>query len=529
MNARIVRNLLFTVYCLLFTVLVGCASIEGQGEVSEYYGPNDGQFTMFLNGPDKATLDITFDLSAVNIVTEDGTSKEVMSTPLRINSLTVSGHQILLGEKPLPEGRYAKLKLTIKEALIKRKDSVANLALPAADIEIPISVTINRNQNMSLFLKWDADASVTDGFQFNPAFIAKGPRPELSTLQIYVTNEDSNNVSVINRQSDEVVATVLVGKKPKGVATGLRRQYLRVYVVNSMSNSMSVIDPTINKVETEVPLRFGREPEGIAVATVSPEKEFIFVTNYGSNTLSVIDALTYQEMQKVNVGSGPVAVAVDPPAETLLGAKFLDFEDLNTLRSYRENFFNIYVANRNSREVTVLKFDIANKRVLDLDKDIMNITVEWNPVALFVDYQRGKVYVANYGFDNLSVIDIPEIVRGNKTGAVSAISGVGHSNTGVIADPSLDRIYLLKEVPGEILFIRPMLEDQSPVKTLTPIVGTIPVGRAPRSLLLDPEGRKIYTVNRGSNNVSIIDKTTRREEKIVPVGRKPYGIAVIPH
>jgi YVTN family beta-propeller protein len=517
-------RLLFLALCSLL-ILAGCASVTEQGETPEYYGPNYGQVTIFLNGPDKASLDITFDLSAVTIVAEGGISREIMNTRLNINSITVTGRQILLTEIALPEGRYEKLRFTVKQALVKRKDRVANLALPPEGIETPINITVTRNQNTSLFLKWDADASIVDGYQFNPVFTVKSQRPELSTLLIYVTNEDSNNVSVINRQTDEVVSTVMVGKRPRGIATGLRRQHVRIYVANSRSNSISVIDPTTNKTETEIPIRFGREPEGITVALVSPEKEFIFVTNYGSNTVSVVDTLTYQEMEKINVGNGPVAVAVDPPVETLLSAKFLSFEDLNILRSYREKFFNIYVANKNSKEVTVLRFDISRNRVIE----IMNINVEWNPVALEVDYQRGKVYVANYGFDNLSVIDIVEVIKGNKTGAVSAISGVGHSNTGVVADPTLDRIYLLKEVPGEIMIIRPPFEDQSPIKTITPIIGTVPVGSSPRALLLDPEARKLYVVNRGSHTVSVIDKTTRREEKVIPVGKKPYGITVIPY
>jgi len=526
MNTRNCRNLLFAVYCLLFTILVACASVTGQGESSEpFYGQNDGQITIFLNGPDQTSLDITFDLSSVNIMAEGGSYREIMNSPLNINSLKLMGRQILLTEKALPEGRYEKLKFIIKEAIIKRKDRVANLALPPEGIEIPVSITVTKNQNTSVFLKWDADASIVEGYQFNPLFVIKSQRPELSTLLVYVTNEDSRNVSVINRQTDEVVSTVMVGKKPKGIATGLRRQHLRIYVANSGSNSVSVIDPTTNKVETEIPIRFGTEPEGIAVATVSPEKEFIFVTNYGSNTVSVIDALTYQEMEKVNVGNGPIAVAADPPIETLFGATFLSFEDLNVLRGYREKFFNVYVANKNSKEVTVLKFDISRSRIID----IMNINVEWNPIALNVDFQRGKVYVANYGFDNLSVINILEIIKGNRTGAVSAISRVGRSNTGVVADPSLERMYLLKESPGEVMIIRPSLEDQSPIKTITPIIGTVPVGSSPRSLMLDPEARKLYVVNRGSNNVSVIDKTTRKEEKVIPVGKKPYGITMIPY
>ena len=514
-------NIFLIALCLLF--FVGCSSVPEQGQTPDYFGPNYGQITIYVNGPDRASLDITFDVLAVNIVAEGGVYREIMNNSQSINSLALMGRQILLAEMALPDGRYEKLKFTVKRATIKRKE-IADLATPPEGIEIPINITVTRNQNTTLFLKWDADASIAEGFQFRPVFTVKTQRPELSTLLVYVTNEDSNNVSVINRQTDEIVSTVMVGKKPRGVATGLRRQHIRVYVVNSKSNSISVIDPTTNTVETEIPIRFGQEPEGIAVATMSPGKEIIFVTNYGSNTVSVIDGLTYQETEKVNVKNGPVAIAVDPPVEALMNAQFLSFEDIERLRNDRKTFFRAYVANRNSKVVTVLKMDISSGRIVD----ITDINVEWNPIAIDVDYERGKVYVANYGFDNLSIISIPELIKGNKEGAVSAISGVGHSNTGVVADPTLERLYLLKEVPGEVMIIRPMVEDQSPIKTITPIVGIMPVGTAPRSLMLDPEARKLYIVNRGSNNVSVIDKTTRKEEKLIPVGKRPYGIAMIP-
>src|SRR4030067_1680071 len=303
-------NIFLIALCLLF--FVGCSSVPEQGQTPDYFGPNYGQITIYVNGPDRASLDITFDVLAVNIVAEGGVYREIMNNSQSINSLALMGRQILLAEMALPEGRYEKLMFTVKRATIKRKE-IADLAAPPEGIEIPINVTVSRNQNTTLFLKWDADASVAAGFQFRPVFTVKTQRPELSTLLVYVTNEDSNNVSVINRQTDEVVSTVMVGNKPKGVATGLRRQHIRVYWVNSKSNSISVIDPTTNTVETEIPIRFGQEPEGIAVATVSPEKEIIFVTNYGSNTVSVIDGLTYQETERVNVKNGPVAVAGGPP------------------------------------------------------------------------------------------------------------------------------------------------------------------------------------------------------------------------
>ena len=516
------RILLLTAYYLLLTALMGCASVQ---EYVESPGTTRGQVTVYLKGPDKTSQDITIDLTAVNIMAEDGAYREIMNTPVNINSIAVSGRQILLGEKTLPEGKYKKLELIVKQASIRRKDKTATLALPPEGIAIDVDVAIIKNQNTSLFLNWNPDSSVVEGYLFKPAFEIKKQIPELSSFLVYVTNEGSDNVTVINRQSGDVVATIMVGRNPRGIATSQGREHPRVYVANSGSNSISVIDPTINKVEVEIPIRFGREPEGITVTRISPEKEIIFVTNYGSHNVSLIDALSQQESDKVDVGIGPVAIAVDPPVDTLFGTRFLSFDDINTLRSYREKFFNVYVVNKNSKDVSVVRMDAVSNR----PGDVFNIKVEWSPIALFVDYPRGKVYVANYNFDALSIMDILQIVKGNNTGAVSEITNIGNYVIGVIADPDLDRIYLLKEIPGEIMIIRPFSEAFSTVRTsVAPMLGTILVGNSPRSLILDPEGRKIYVVNRGSDSVSVIDKTTKREEQVIPVGKKPYGIAMFP-
>ncbi|VAX30265.1 hypothetical protein MNBD_NITROSPIRAE03-1461 [hydrothermal vent metagenome] len=520
--AVLARSFVFLVFCSFF-LLTGCTAIKGQRNVS---GHSRGQIDLFLKGADDTSVDISFDLTAIDIMAEDGTYREITSTPLNINSIAVKGRQILLAEKSLPEGRYKKLRLVVKRALIRRKGRMARLALPSGGIEVAVNITVYKDQDTSLFLTWDADASVADKYLFKPVFAVKGQVPELSSLLVYVTNEDSNNVSVINRQLGEVVATVRVGRRPRGIAAGLRRDRLRVYVANSGSNSISVIDPTTNKVEQEIPIRFGSAPEGIAVARGPSGEDLIFVTDYASDTVSVVDAATYQEIDKVDVGNGPIAVAVDPPAETVTASRFLSLEDVNILRNYRERYFNVYVVNKDSRDVSVLRMDLQSGRL----EEVARLSVEWSPVALAIDYQRGKVYVANYGSDRLSVIDIIKVIKGDEKGAVSDISDVGTSVTGVVVDPSFDRLYLLRKVPGEIMIIRPFLEDYYTVGTVMPLViGTIPVGTSPRSMIMDPEVRNLYVVNRGSDNVSVVDRTAREVERIIPVGKNPYGIAMFPY
>ena len=506
----------------LLPVLTGCASVEGQREEAAA-DPSYGQVSIFMSGPERASSDITFELDAVSVTADDGTDREIMTGPVSINSTAMVGRQRLLGERRLPEGTYTKIKLLVKKAVLKRKDKPANLAMPPEGIELDIRFTVTRRTNTSLFISWNSDASVAEGFMFKPAFGVKRQVPELSSLLVYVTNEESDNVSAINRQTGEVVATIMVGKRPKGIAANTKKDALRIYVANSGSNSVSVIDPTTNKVEGEIPVRFGWGAEGIAVAKIAPDKELIFVTNFSSNTVSVIDGSTYQEVEKINVGNGPVAVAVDPPADTLFSSRFLNLESFNALRNYRERFVNVYIANKNSKSVTVVKVDVSTGRSVD----VISLGVEWSPVSLGVDFQRGKVYVTNYDSDKLSVIDIVKIVKGAKSDLVSTINNVGNSGIGVVADPSFERIYFLRESSNEILVIKPVSETTDTLRTLiTPIIDVINAGSSPRALVLDPEGRKLFVVNRGSDNVSIIDKTTRKAEQIVPVGKRPYGITM---
>ncbi len=512
---------LIFLYVVLFVFIAGCTVKISEHVKSERM--YESQINLYLNGPDKSLQDITFDLSSINIIADDGSSKTVMNTPLTINSMTVKGRQILLGERRISDGKYEKLQLVIKQASIKKKGKDASLTLPSDVIEIDINVMLRKNRNVSLFLNWNSDASFVDGYMFDPVFIVKGEGPELSDFLIYVTNEGSDNVSVINRDSGEVVSTIMVGKRPKGIAVSSLERQSKIYVANSESNTVSVIDVTTNKTEDEINVRLGWGPEDLAVSKVSSEKEFIFVTNYKSNSVSVFDSSTLQEIENINVGYAPSAITVDPPLDRLFGSNFLNQSEIDLLSSYREKFFNVYVVNEESNNVSVLRVNVFN----DTIEFLANLDVEWNPVAVSVDYPRGKVYVANYDSDKLSVIDILKIIKGDYANAVSNINNIGKSIVGVISDPEFDRIYLLKERAGEIMIIRPLTENANSLNTtVVPVMGVIETGDLPGSFVLDSEARKLYVANRGSNSIWVIDKTTKIREQTIPVGLNPYGITV---
>jgi YVTN family beta-propeller protein len=78
----------------------------------------------------------------------------------------------------------------------------------------------------------------------------------------YITNAESDNVSVIDTTTNKVTATIPVGSNPMGVA--ISPSGTKVYVINAHSNDVSVIDTATNIVITTVPV--GSSPKGVAVS-----------------------------------------------------------------------------------------------------------------------------------------------------------------------------------------------------------------------------------------------------------------------
>ncbi|MBZ0159559.1 MAG: beta-propeller fold lactonase family protein, partial [bacterium] len=82
----------------------------------------------------------------------------------------------------------------------------------------------------------------------------------------------------------------------------------RAYVTNSGSNTVSVIDTAGNAVVGS-PIPVGSSPAGIAVI---PNGARVYVSNFVDNTVSVIDTATNTVITTIPVGSRPDFLAVSP-------------------------------------------------------------------------------------------------------------------------------------------------------------------------------------------------------------------------
>ena len=112
------------------------------------------------------------------------------------------------------------------------------------------------------------------------------------------------------RLTNAVVSTILVGSAPFGVA--ISPNGARLYVTNLGSDSVSVIDTATNAVVATIPV--GAGPWGVAV---SPAGNHVYVSNTAEapngapkeNTVSVIDTSTNVEVTTLPpVGQNPMGL-----------------------------------------------------------------------------------------------------------------------------------------------------------------------------------------------------------------------------
>src|SRR3954471_13241751 len=98
----------------------------------------------------------------------------------------------------------------------------------------------------------------------------------------YVSNEKSNTVSVIDTNKWEVVRTIKVGQRPRGIAFTKDQKYVLVAVGDD--DTIQMIDTKTHEVVDTLPS--GPDPE-LFVQDVTGK--ILYVANENDNTVTIID------------------------------------------------------------------------------------------------------------------------------------------------------------------------------------------------------------------------------------------------
>jgi YVTN family beta-propeller protein len=119
-------------------------------------------------------------------------------------------------------------------------------------------------------------------------------------------------------------------------------------------------------------------------------REYAYISNGGSNTVTVLDLVNMRQDRVIAVGAGPSGLAVNP----------------------RRN--EVYVVNTGSGTVSVINAESNTVAA--------TIRVQRKPYFIDVDTQGERAYVANSGSNNVSVVDL---ARRREIGVIGAGEGPG--------------------------------------------------------------------------------------------------------
>ncbi len=289
------------------------------------------------------------------------------------------------------------------------------------------------------------------------------------------------------------------------------------YITNSGSNNVSVIDTATNTVVASVTV--GSIPGGVAV---NPAGTRVYVANRGSGTVSVIDTATNTVNTTVNLGGTPSRVAVNP-AGTRVYVTNGDNNNVSVIDTTTNNVIasvpivkapNGVAVNPAGTRVYVVSSDIndehGNLSVIDTATNtvIDIVIVEYGSLEVAVNPAGTRVYVTASGTNRVSVID-------TDSNTVTATVNIGVSSSGVAVNPAGTRVYVANSGTNRV----------SVINTATnTITANVTVESSSEGVAVNPAGTRVYVANSGSNTVSVINTTTNTVIATVPVGSSPKAI-----
>jgi len=319
---------------------------------------------------------------------------------------------------------------------------------------------------------------------------AAGPR-------VYVTNESSGDISVIDAATQSVVATIKVGKRPRGVV--VTRDGRALYVALSGSpNAGPGVDPKtlpppdrsadgVGEIDLATNrlvrvIHAGNDPEQL---DVSADGTRLYVANEDAAQASVVDLGSGAVVATVKTGEEPEGVRLRPDGKV------------------------VYVTSEEDGDVAAI--DTATNRVLT------RIPVGRRPrgIAFLPDGSRAFVTLENDAA--VAVIDSERHEFLERIALGDLESTPRPRPMGILARPDGRMIYVTTGSFGKLFFLDP--RNNQPV-------GSIDVGQRPWGLGLLADGNTLYTANGPSNDVSVVDLAARQVVKRIAVGDRPWGVAV---
>ncbi len=316
-----------------------------------------------------------------------------------------------------------------------------------------------------------------------------------SGYRIYVTNEISGDLSVIDSTTMEVVATVALGKRPRGIHPSPDGKTIYVALSGSppappgvdestlpppdhSADGIGVVDVATNKMVRM--LKAGSDPENF---DVSLDGKTIYVSNEDASGVSFIDVAAGELTKTIKTGEEPEGVKV--------------------------NLDGKLVYSTNEQDGTVSVIDIAAGKLLKTFK----VGRRPRNIAFMPDGQHAYVNAENDGgivlFDPINYKQLQPIQLGTP-GEIKPMF--------LLLSPDASKLYVSTGRAHKVFVV------DTATNTAT---GSFEVGQRPWGMAFSPDAKLLFTANGPSNDVSVVDLATQTVTKKIKTTGGPWGVLVL--
>ena len=311
--------------------------------------------------------------------------------------------------------------------------------------------------------------------------------------RVYLSDQSSNTVSVVDPATDRLLGVIKLGEPTPGNLSPLYKGQLLVHgmgfspdhktldVVSIGSNSVTFIDTATNKVKHTTYV--GRSPHE---AFFTPDGKEVWVTIRGEDYIQVLDGKTYEPTKRITVPNGPGMTIFSPDGKYgYVVSSFtpemvvIDTKTHKIVGNIKQAspFSPDLAATPDGKQVWITLKDIGKTQVIDAQPPFDTIaTLDTGPITNHVNIAR----TAKGQFAYVTV------------GGLNAV-----------------KVYTTTDKPE--------------------LVATIPTGEMPHGLWPSGDGTRMYIGLENSNALAAIDTATNKVVSTIATGQSPQGMVYIPN
>ncbi|NTW58028.1 MAG: beta-propeller fold lactonase family protein [Nitrospirae bacterium] len=435
--------------------------------------PEGGSVVLYVHPFSEEAERIRFHISEVVAQRADG-REFPLTLALSEFSAGTMGRQRLVAKGTVPPGSYTGLAFRAHDALLKGETGESALLVAEGFVPAPFSFEAHKDRSVLLEGTFRFAESIRDGFSFTPVFTLRRPERPIAALMGYVANYRSNDLTVFNKKTGQVVDVIQTGAGPRGIA--LDQVLRRAYVVLADEDAVDVIDVAQNETIHRIELAAGDRPQEPALTR---DGRLLVTANRGSDTVSIIDTRSFIELERIRVDQGPNSVLIDSSGK------------------------RAYVFNTLSDTISII--DLTARTVT------AKISTDAGPLRGQLNRREDKLYVIHERSSYLWVI-------GTSNLALQQRIRVGTGASSLKVHGTTDRIYLGKAHDAAVSVYQPGLDIPFDIFF---------AGAGVSAMAIDGEESNLYLVDPQTKTLRAVQIVGNRMVMEFDVGEDAYWVILM--